>query len=107
MCCFCLERGKRAQKVYIRSIYSIKHIFDKKRLVSLGYPLGMFGVSFGAISCLDRESMYQSLCRLRVNVFQLCFRCVSIVFQMCFKCVLMWFFIKKVRRIFAYMQKKL
>ena len=54
MCCFCLERGERAQKVYIRSIYSIKHIFDKKRLVSLGYPLGMFGVSFGAISCLDR-----------------------------------------------------
>ncbi len=38
------------QKVYILCIYSIKHVFTNFMVVSLGYPLGMFGVSFGAIS---------------------------------------------------------
>ena len=28
----------------------------------MGYPMGMFGVSFGAISCLDRERMHESSC---------------------------------------------
>ena len=41
---------KSAQKVYILRIYSIKHYFAKNRVLSLGYPMGMFGVTFGAIS---------------------------------------------------------
>ena len=48
------KRERRHQKVYILCIYSIRQYFDKIRAVSLGYPMGMFGVSFGAISCLDR-----------------------------------------------------
>ena len=43
---------KSAQKVYILRIYSIKHYFAKKEVLSYGYPLGMFGVTFGAISRL-------------------------------------------------------
>ncbi len=43
---------KIAQKVYILRIYSIKHYFAKKEVLSLGYPMGMFGVTFGAISRL-------------------------------------------------------
>ena len=54
------ERGH--QKVYIRSIYSKRQYFCKNRAVSLGYPMGMFGVSFGAISCLDRERVYETSC---------------------------------------------
>ena len=48
---------KSAQKVYILRIYSIKHYFAKKEVLSLGYPLGMFGVTFGAISCLTRAGL--------------------------------------------------
>ena len=46
--------SKSAQKVYILRIYSIKHYFAKKEVLSYGYPLGMFGVTFGAISRLIR-----------------------------------------------------
>ena len=53
---------RRHQKVYILRIYSIRQYFDKIRAVSLGYPMGMFGVSFGAISCLDRERVHESSC---------------------------------------------
>ena len=53
---------RRHQKVYILRIYSIRHYFCKNRAVSLGYPMGMFGVSFGAISCLDRERVHESSC---------------------------------------------
>ena len=56
------KRERRHQKVYILRIYSIRQYFDKIRAVSLGYPMGMFGVSFGAISCLDREGVYESSC---------------------------------------------
>ena len=56
------KRERRHQKVYIRSIYSIRHYFCKNRVVSLGCPMGMFGVSFGAISCLDRKRVYESSC---------------------------------------------
>ena len=45
---------KSSQKVYILRIYSIKHYFAKKEVLSYGYPLGMFGVTFGAISRLIR-----------------------------------------------------
>ena len=48
---------KSAQKVYILRIYSIKHYFAKNRVLSLGYPMGMFGVTFGAISCLTRAGL--------------------------------------------------
>jgi len=53
---------RRPQKVYILRIYSKRHDFCKNRAVSLGYPMGMFGVSFGAISSLDRERVYESSC---------------------------------------------
>ena len=56
------KTGRWHQKVYILRIYSIRQYFDKIRAVSLGYPMGMFGVSFGAISCLDRERVYESSC---------------------------------------------
>lgn len=56
------KRERRPQKVYIHSIYSIRHYFCKNRAVSLGYPMGMLGVSFGAISCLDRKRVYESSC---------------------------------------------
>ena len=62
------KRERRHQKVYILRIYSIRHYFCKIRAVSLGYPMGMFGVSFGAISCLDRERMHESSC---------CYGCMS------------------------------
>ena len=60
--CAFWKRERRHQKVYILCIYSIRQYFDKIRAVSLGYPMGMFGVSFGAISCLDRERVYESSC---------------------------------------------
>ena len=53
---------RRLQKVYILRIYSIRQYFDKIRALSLWYPMGMFGVSFGAISCLDRERVHESSC---------------------------------------------
>ena len=56
------KTGRWHQKVYILRIYSIRQYFDKNKAVSLGYPMGMFGVSFGAISCLDRERVYESSC---------------------------------------------
>ena len=56
------KTGRRLQKVYILRIYSIRQYFDKIRAVSLGYPMGMFGVSFGAISSLDRERVYETSC---------------------------------------------
>ena len=43
---------KSSQKVYILRIYSIKHYFAQKEVLSYGYPLGMFGVTFGVISKL-------------------------------------------------------
>ena len=56
------KRERRHQKVYILCIYSIRRYFCKIGAVSFGYPMGMFGVSFGAISCLDRERVYVSSC---------------------------------------------
>ena len=53
---------RRHQKVYILRIYSKRQYLDKIRAVSLGYPMGMFGVSFGAISSLDRERVYEGSC---------------------------------------------
>ena len=52
---FVYFRSHAPEKVYIRSIYSINYYFTKNRLVSLGYPMGMFGVSFGLLSRLNRE----------------------------------------------------
>ena len=46
--------SESAQKVYILRIYSTKHYFAKKEVLSYGYPMGMFGVTFGAISRLIR-----------------------------------------------------
>ena len=46
--------SKSAQKVYILRIYSINHYFAQKEVLSYGYPMGMFGVTFGAISRLIR-----------------------------------------------------
>ena len=51
---FIQKRERRPQKVYILRIYSKRQYFCKSRAVSLGYPMGIFGVSFGAISSLDR-----------------------------------------------------
>ncbi len=50
------------QKVYIRSIYSNWCLFAKNRVVSLGYPLAMFGVTLGAGSSWTRKGVEAGLC---------------------------------------------